>query len=556
MLLTLNIENVAVIESANIDFTDGFNVLTGETGAGKSIVIDSINAILGERTYKDIIRSGCDQAVITAEFSVSKDIEKLVEELGYSCSDGTLLLQRKLSSDGKNTVRINGKPATVGILRELGVHLINIHGQHDSQSLLNPDSHLGFIDALAENNDIYNDYLLKYRNLVDVKHQIKHLAESNDNNALLIEMLEYQVNELESAEISVGEKEKLINRRNIIKNSEKIKECIDFSRGSLLGDDNDVSGVIDMVRVCAEKFEEIAAVNEKFKDISERFRSLEIDCKDVLDTISNQFGEFDYDAAELDNIEQRLDLLYNLSLKYGDSEENMLEFLNNAKEKLNSIVNYDKNIAELENKFTQLLEETKKIAEKLTNSRIMAANEFENAVCEQLKFLDMPYVVFSVAINKTKLTGKGAENVEFLISTNPGEPPKPLAKIASGGELSRIMLAIKTVLSRADTVPTLIFDEIDTGISGSAAQKVGQKIHSIAKDKQVICVTHLAQIAAMANTHFLISKSSDGNRSFTQVNQLSREERVSEIARIISGGEITDNLRVTAEEMLNKALTY
>ncbi len=555
MLLTLNIENVAVIESAEISFGDRFNVLTGETGAGKSIVIDSINAILGERTSKDIIRNGCDHAVITAEFSVSDGVAAVSGELGYPCDDNTLVITRRLSTDGKNNIRINGKPANVSILRELGVHLINIHGQHDSQSLLNPESHLGFIDTLAENEEIFKEYIKNYRKLVDIKHQIKKLSESNDNNIGMKEMLEFQVNELESAEITAGEREKLEARRSIIKNSENIKDSIDFTKNSLIGSD-DSSGIIDLVHFCSEKFESLANIDSRFCGFSERLKELEINSRDLYSDINMQLSEFDYDASELETIEKRLDLIYGLSLKYGKSEEKMLEFLSDAKEKLNGIINYDSNILKLEDEFSELLDKTKKVAEKLSKSRETAAVKFENSVCEQLKFLNMPYVHFCTEITKTKLTSRGSESLEFLISTNPGEPPKPLIKIASGGELSRIMLAIKTVLSRADTVESLIFDEIDSGISGNAAQKVGEKMKEISKNKQVICVTHLSQIAAMGDTHFLISKSNNANRSYTDISLLDRDSRINEIARIISGGEMTDNLRLTAEEMLNKALTY
>ena len=551
MLLTLNIENVAVIESAEISFTNGFNVLTGETGAGKSIIIGSINAILGERTYKDIIRNGCDNAVITAEFDVSGETANIIQELGYCCDDGVLLIQRKLSSDGKSSVRINGKPATVGILREIGVNLINIHGQHDSQSLLNPDSHLGFIDSMAENTAIFDEYYKSYRELVGIKHEIKELRNNNEDNSRLLEMLEFQVNELESANITVGERDSLTNRRNVIKNSEKIKQNLSLVKNLFLGDDNE-SGINDMLMLCSDKLSELESFNPKFKEFAEQIRSIEITSREVAADISSEFGEFDYDDSELENIEQRLNLLYNLSSKYGENEDKMIEFLAEAKEKLYSITNYDKKIEELENKFTELLEKTKKIAEKLTESRNLACKRFSEEVCNQLKFLDMPFVKFVAEMEKTKLTGRGAENVEFLISTNPGEPPKPLAKIASGGELSRIMLAIKSVLASADIVPTLIFDEIDSGISGSAAQKVGEKISSISKEKQIICVTHLAQIAALADTHFLISKQSDGVVSKTEINRLDKEGRINEIARIISGGEMTANLRGTAEEMLNK----
>ena len=553
MLETLYIENVAVIESAEINFTDKFNVLTGETGAGKSIIIDSINAILGERTPKDIIRNGCDYALITAEFSVSKSIEAMLAELGYSCDYGALIISRRLSLDGKNNVRINGKPATVSILREIGADLINIHGQHDSQHLLNSESHLSFIDALANNHVIYEDYIKSYKKLVEIKHKIKDLSENNDNNADLRDMLEFQIKELEEANIKPGEKEKLETSRNIIKNAEKIKNVIDFAKNSLNYSDNNGS-VCDMLRISASNFEGLSNIDERFKAVSERFKSLEIESRELINDISSDFNEYDFDEYELDEIEKRLDLIYSLSLKYGN-EENMLIHLAESKKKLDSIVNFDNIISEFENEFTELLDKTKKISQKLTESRVKTAEKFDREVAEQLEFLNMPFIKFKTEINPTKLTSKGAETLEFLISTNPGEPPKPLIKIASGGELSRIMLAIKTVLSGADAVETLIFDEIDSGISGNAAQKVGVKLQHIARDKQVICVTHLAQIAALADSHYLISKLNDNNRSVTKISQLDNDGRINELSRIISGGEITENIRNTAIEMLNKSLT-
>lgn len=553
MLETLYIENVAVIESAEISFTSKFNVLTGETGAGKSIIIDSINAILGERTPKDIIRNGCDYALITAEFSVSKSVEAKLIDLGYSCDEGTLIISRKLSLDGRNNVRINGKPATVSILREIGVDLINIHGQHDSQHLLNSESHLGFIDALADNQVIYDEYIANYKKLVEIKHKIKDLTENNNNNADLKEMLEFQIKELEEANIKSGEKEKLEVRRNIIKNAEKIKSIIDFAKNSLNDSDNNNS-VCDMLRISASNFEGLTNIDERFKAVSERFKGLEIESRELLNDIVSEFNEYDFDEYELDEIEKRLDIIYGLSLKYG-SEENMLAHLAESKEKLDSIVNFDNVISELENEFTDLLDKTKKISQKLTDSRVKTAQKFDREVAEQLQFLNMPFIKFTTEITGTKLTSKGAETLEFLISTNPGEPPKPLIKIASGGELSRIMLAIKTVLSGADDIETLIFDEIDSGISGNAAQKVAVKLQEIANDKQVICVTHLAQIAALAESHYVISKSSDSNKSVTNISRLDYEGRVNELSRIISGGEITENIRNTAIEMLNKSLT-
>lgn len=553
MLETLYIENVAVIESAEISFTSKFNVLTGETGAGKSIIIDSINAILGERTPKDIIRNGCDYALITAEFSVSKSVEAKLIDLGYSCDEGTLIISRKLSLDGRNNVRINGKPATVSILREIGVDLINIHGQHDSQHLLNSESHLNFIDALSDNQVIYDEYITNYKKLVEIKHKIKDLTENNNNNADLKEMLEFQIKELEEANIKPGEKEKLEARRNIIKNAEKIQIIIDFAKNSLNDSDNNNS-VCDMLRISASNFEGLTGIDERFKAVSERFKGLEIESRELLNDIVSEFNEYDFDEYELDEIEKRLDIIYGLSLKYG-SEENMLAHLAESKEKLDSIVNFDNVISELENEFTELLDKTKKISQKLTDSRVKTAKKFDREVAEQLQFLNMPFIKFTTEITGTKLTSKGAETLEFLISTNPGETPKPLIKIASGGELSRIMLAIKTVLSGADDVETLIFDEIDSGISGNAAQKVAVKLQEIANDKQVICVTHLAQITALAESHYVISKSSDSNKSVTNISRLDYEGRVNELSRIISGGEITENIRNTAIEMLNKSLT-
>ena len=419
MLETLYIENVAVIESAEINFTDKFNVLTGETGAGKSIIIDSINAILGERTPKDIIRNGCDYALITAEFSVSKSIEAMLAELGYSCDDGALIISRRLSLDGKNNVRINGKPATVSILREIGADLINIHGQHDSQHLLNSESHLSFIDALANNHVIYEDYIKSYKKLVEIKHKIKDLSENNDNNADLRDMLEFQIKELEEANIKPGEKEKLETSRNIIKNAEKIKNVIDFAKNSLNYSDTNGS-VCDMLRISASNFEGLSNIDERFKAVSERFKSLEIESRELINDISSDFNEYDFDEYELDEIEKRLDLIYSLSLKYGN-EENMLIHLAESKKKLDSIVNFDNIVSEFENEFTELLDKTKKISQKLTESRVKTAEKFDREVAEQLEFLNMPFIKFKTEINPTKLTSKGAETLEFLISTTVSE---------------------------------------------------------------------------------------------------------------------------------------
>lgn len=547
MLKTLEIENIAVIEKTTVDFSDGLNVLTGETGAGKSIVIDSINAILGERTSKELVRHGAENAYVSAFFTdTSENVKDKLVEMGFYCEeDNSLLLTRKISASGKSNCKINGKNATVSMLKDLGNVLINIHGQHDSQALLNPDFQYKYIDMLFEDKSILENYKSAFKELISVRRQLKALTQSEFDKEKELELLDYQIKELEDADIQIGEKEKLGKRKALILKSEGISNALNGVLTALNGDD-DVAGVCSAVdnsynMMCA--YDETKEIAEIFTNVSD---SLEL----VRDKIDVLFNEIDYDPSELEQIEERLDLLYRFSLKYGASEEEMIDFLEKAKEKRNKIIYSDKELERLNSEYDRLLEETVSLADKLSDYRKEISRDFENNVKSELEFLDMPKLQFAVKFDKGNLTSNGYDKIEFLISTNPGEPPKPLSKIASGGELSRIMLAIKNIISRHDTVSTLIFDEIDTGVSGRASQKIGLKLKSVSQNTQVICVTHSAQIASNAKEHFLIKKSFKDDKTYTSVTPLDFEGRKHELARIMGGLEITDTLLKSAQELL------
>lgn len=547
MLKTLDIENIAVIEKSSVDFSRGLNVLTGETGAGKSIVIDSINAILGERTSKELVRHGADNAFVSAYFEeISDTVKNKLAELGFDNEqDDSLLITRKISVNGKSVCKVNGKSATVSMLKDLGGSLINIHGQHDSQALLNPDYQYKYIDMLFDDNSCLTEYKKSFKELIAVRRKLKSLTNTETDKEKELELLDYQINELENADIQVGEKEKLTNRKNLILKSEAISNALNSSLMVINGDD-DNSGVQSLINDCENSlssFDEAKEITDVFENINDLMES----AKDKIDDL---FAQIDYDPSELEQIEERLDLLYRFSHKYGSNEEEMLEFLEKAKEKRNLIVYSDEELEKLNQQYDDLFEKTVTLADKLSQYRKNTAEEFEKKVKNELEFLDMPNLEFVTQFEKGNLTSNGYDKIEFLISTNVGEPPKPLAKIASGGELSRIMLAIKNILSEHDTVGTLIFDEIDTGVSGRASQKIGLKLKSVSKNTQVICVTHSAQIASNADQHFLIKKCVSDNRTYTQVTQLDFEGRKNELARIMGGIEITDTLLKSAEEML------
>lgn len=547
MLKTLEIENIAVIEKTTVDFSSGLNVLTGETGAGKSIVVDSINAILGERTSRELVRHGAENAYVSAYFEdISDNVKNVLNQLGFDAEeDNSLLITRKISVSGKSSCRVNGKNATVSMLKTIGAALVNIHGQHDSQELLNPDCQYKYIDMLFDDDTALKEYKASFKDLIAVRRKLKTLTGDETDKERMLELLDYQIKELEDADIQIGEREKLSSRRDLINRSEAIAAAMNKTLTAINGDD-EISGVQSVLNDCCNllsAFDETKDISEIFADINDRIET-------AKDGIEKLYSVIDYDPDELEQIEERLDLLYRFSNKYGSSEEEMLDFLAKAKEQRDSIVYSDKELEQLNADYDRLFEQTVDLAQKLSDKRKITAKQFEKSVKAELAFLDMPKLEFVVDFKKGNLSSTGFDKVEFLISTNPGEPPKPLAKIASGGELSRIMLAIKNILSYNDTIGTLIFDEIDTGVSGRASQKIGLKLKAVSKNTQVICVTHSAQIASNADEHFLIQKDTDGDRTFTKVTPLDFEGRKKELARIMGGLEITDTLLRSAEELL------
>lgn len=550
MLTSLKIENVAIIESAAIEFGCGLNVLTGETGAGKSIVIDSINAILGERTSRDIIRTGAQSAKVYAVFEdVNERVRNFLDENGIDCEDGVLIINRTLSREGKNVCRINGAPVTVSMLREIGGELIDIHGQHDNQSLLSPEKHCGFVDSFAGNADLIADYREKYGRLCEIRSKLKKLTTDESSKSQRIDFLTYQIDELEKAEITIGERDELKARKSLINNSQKVIESLNIAYEALKAD----GAGIDMITDAESEIANASAYMETLGEASEKITDIRYELEDIAETVRDAMTEVDFDPSELEDIDERLDLLYRLSKKYGDTEEEMLEYLEKARAELDNIAFSEKRVKELQKQEKEALAETETAACKLTESRKTAGEKLSNAICSELEFLDMPNVRFVVKCNDIGLTENGKDEIEFLISANAGEEPKPLAKIASGGELSRIMLAIKNVLAETDGVDTMIFDEIDTGVSGRAAQKIAMKLRSASKGRQVICVTHLAQIAAQGDVHLYISKSVSDGKTYTNIKSLIEEERVAEIARIMGGMEITKLQLESAREMLANA---
>lgn len=552
MLQNLHIENIAVIERADILFSSGLNALTGETGAGKSIVIDAINAILGHRTSKEIIRSGADKARVSALFcDLSSTALSALEQLGFECDeDGMLLIQRDISTGGKGLCRIGGQPATLSILRELGSSLINIHGQHDNQALLSPERHMQYLDRLGDYQNQLEDYREAFRNLCAVKKELSGFQMDEAEKARRIDLLQYQIDELEAADIQLGEREYLSEQRALIVNAERIVRSVEEARISIGGTEDD-SGAAQLMERAADALSSIVEVYPDLEELAKRVQDIAYEVSDVSDELRDKSRQMECDPDDLDTIEERLDVLYRLGCKYGETEEEMLDFLKGAKAELESIEQADERLEQLKRQLEEATEQAKTLALQVSQGRRKAAILLEKQVKDQLTFLDMPGVTFEAAFHPCALYADGAETMEFLISVNQGEPPKALAKIASGGELSRIMLAIKTALADKDDIDTLIFDEVDTGISGRAAQKVGQKLHQIAESRQVICVTHSAQIAALANSHLLIEKQVREGRTYTQVTRMELAQRVQEIARIIGGESITSVSLQNAQEMLD-----
>lgn len=549
MLKTLDIENIAVIEKASVNFSGGLNVLTGETGAGKSIVVDSINAIMGERTSRELVRYGADNAYVSAYFDDICDsaLNKLKEFDIELEEDNSLLITRKISANGKSLCKVNGKTVTVSMLKEICSYLVNVHGQHDSQALLNPDLQYNYIDMLLEDKSVLSDYKETFKKLISVRRKLKSFAKDEDNKESLLELLNFQIEELEKADIKVGEREELTQKRALIQKSEDIIKSLNLAISVINGDDENIG----IEQACADvsrtlfKFDETKDVYDVFNDINDKLELAKDKAEALLLSI-------DFSPEEIEMIDEKLDLYYKFSNKYGQTEQEMLDYLEKAKEKRNSILFADEELNRLNEEYENLLNITVKLADKLSAERKKTAKVFEENVKQELAFLDMPKMQFYVDFNKGNLSSTGYDKIEFLISANPGEPPKSLSKVASGGELSRIMLAIKNIISYNDTIGTLIFDEIDTGVSGRASQKIGLKLKSVSKNTQVICVTHSAQIASNADEHFLIQKKFNDNKTFTCVTPLDFEGRKQELARIMGGLEITDTLLQSAEELLNQ----
>lgn len=552
MLSNLQIENIAVIKSASIDFENGFNVMTGETGAGKSIVIDSLNAILGERTSRELIRSGADSASVCAEFqNVGDNVKNELEKLGIE-KDDTLIVSRKLTLDGKNVCRINGMPATVSMLKALGVQLVNIHGQLDNQSLLSPETHCSFIDKLAGSGRELNEFKELYSLYIKKKNELKSLnTDVNEKNRRL-DILNYQIEEIQKADIRPGEKDELTEKLGFLRNAEKVLDLLHTAYAALNGD-GEMPGAADVAADAASKLLSAADYSSDFTETANGVNDAAMNLSAYTEELRDKIYSLDYDPNETERAEERLDVIYRLSQKYGDSEEDILAYLENAEKERDALSFSDERAEQLRAETEKAYNEALAAAKKLSEIRIEAGKKFSADVERELAFLDMPSVKFIVNDSVGELYENGIDNIEFLLSANAGEEPKPLSKIASGGELSRIMLAIKCVLSELDDIDTLIFDEIDSGVSGRAALKIAAKMKELSKTHQVICVTHLAQIAAFADEHKLISKEEKDGRTYTCIASLDYNGRKYELARIMGGLTVTQSILNSAEELLSSA---
>lgn len=552
MLSNLQIENIAVIKSASIDFENGFNVMTGETGAGKSIVIDSLNAILGERTSRELIRSGADSASVCAEFqNVGDNVKNELEKLGIE-KDDTLIVSRKLTPDGKNVCRINGMPATVSMLKALGVQLVNIHGQLDNQSLLSPETHCSFIDKLAGSGRELNEFKELYSLYIKKENELKSLnTDVNEKNRRL-DILNYQIEEIQKADIRPGEKDELTEKLGFLRNAEKILDLLHTAYAALNGD-GEMPGAADVAADAASKLLSAADYSSEFTETANGVNDAAMNLSAYTEELRDKIYSLDYDPNETERAEERLDVIYRLSQKYGDSEEDILAYLENAEKERDALSFSDERAEQLRAETEKAYNEALAAAKKLSKIRIEAGKKFSADVERELAFLNMPSVKFIVNDSVGKLYENGIDNIEFLLSANAGEEPKPLSKIASGGELSRIMLAIKCVLSELDDIDTLIFDEIDSGVSGRAALKIAAKMKELSKTHQVICVTHLAQIAAFADEHKLISKEEKDGRTYTCIASLDYNGRKYELARIMGGLTVTQSILNSAEELLLSA---
>ena len=547
MLSLLHIENIAVIECADISFDNGFNILTGETGAGKSIVIDAISAILGERAYRDMIRTGAAKASVRAVFT---DVPAFpwFEENGVE-HDPETVVQREIYLDGKNICRVNGSLVSVSILRKLGIQLINIHGQHDSASLFDENNHLQYLDDFAANTALRQSYGEAYEKVSQLRREIDRMTMDEGEKLRRMETLRYQIEEISKAELEVGEDEMLEERRKLLQNAEKLSSGIDAAVECLYGGDES-DGAASLLAEAERELARLGRYTESFAEIHERVADLMYQVQDVAEAVRDARDTLSYSADELDNIESRLDVIHRLRRKYGATCADILEYLENAKQELDDIEFADDHLERLKSKLQKAEKEAWNSACILRENRKAAAQELEKRILEELAQLDMPRVQFQCEFTELELCTNGADAVAFYMSANAGEALKPMSKVASGGELARIMLAMKNVLAEQDRVATLIFDEVDTGVSGRAAQKVAQKLRSVARTKQVLCVTHLPQLAALATTHLLIAKSERNGRTYTSVEPLDLEGRKRELARIIGGATITETTLKSAEEML------
>mgnify|MGYP003182458108 FL=1 len=551
MLSSLQIENVAVIQKANVHFEKGLNVLTGETGAGKSILIDSINAILGNRTSKDLVRTGAAKAVIRAAFeNVPPAVLDSLEKAGYERSEA-LLLSREITAEGKSTCRINGMPATAAILRELCGGLININGQHDSVGLLNPAHHESILDAYAQNRTEYQEYYAVYRELVKIKRELDAQITDESEKQRRIDLLSYQVQEIEDAALTAGEEQTLESRRKVLSNASTIRDRIAQCYALLSGDD-ETPGAVDLLGEASNAVDAAAQLDGELSTSAGQLLDLYYNAKDAAADLIGRLDAYETNDAELDEIEQRIDLIYKLKRKYGDTVEDIIAFGQKAREELELIQSSQERVEHLQAEQHRLYVLAREKAEVLTQTRLKAFEELNKRISGTLDFLNMPGVRMTLHHARGPLASHGQDSIEFYISTNPGEAPKPLAKIASGGELSRITLAIKNAMADKDAVPTVIYDEIDSGVSGKAASRIGEVLRQSAEGHQILCITHTAQIAALADCHLLIQKNIANERTYTEIHPLDEDGRVDALAHLISGDHVTELSRANAREMLEQ----
>ena len=554
MLASLKIENVAVIEKAEVNFTPGFNVLTGETGAGKSILIDSINAILGNRTSRELVRSGAQKACIWATFeSIPTSVKKQLEKCGYEVTDD-LLLYREINAEGKGSCRVNGMPATAAVVRDISSGLLSIHGQHDSQSLTNPALHLGLLDQYAQNRDLFAEYYRRYRELVTVKRQLDALNASESDKQRRIEALTAEIDTIDAAALQPGEEKTLQERKNVITHAQSILAGITAAHLALAGDeDGEQAGAADLLGGAVDGLRNSARLDESLTAMSERLNDLYYSARELATDLADRLDAYGFDAGELDQIETRLDTIYRIKQKFGMEVDELLARREAAAAELETFQSSGQKIAELKAQMQTLYAAAKEAAEKLTQSRLKGFAAMNKEMKAALEFLNMPGIRFALKHTRGPLSSHGQDTVEFLISTNPGEEPKPLAKIASGGELSRIMLAFKSALADRDALPTVIYDEIDTGVSGLAAGRIGQLLHQTARGHQVLCITHTPQVAAFADNQLLIQKNVRKDRTFTEIHTLDMDGRVEVLARMISGDKVSELSLASARELIEKS---